>query len=95
MRRLEGASGGMQERPDYTAQPQLAVVALIELMSRFPASRSQGLAHSIVAHLAAIGDDARLPDSLRACAARVADEWRGYALLSAESVPEVPGRLLS
>lgn len=95
MRRLEGVSGGVLERPDYAAQPQLAVVALIELMSRFPASRSLGLAHSIVAHLVAIGDDARLPESLRACAERVADEWRGYALLTADTVPEQSGRLLS
>ena len=77
---------------DYATRPQLAIAALIHLLSRYPASRKPALAHAIVDHLRMIGDDPRLDPALRDCAADLIGDWQAYAVLSGDG-PALPPRL--
>ncbi len=66
---------------EYADAPDLALAAVLQLLSSFPARRSPVVARAIAAHLAFIGGDARMPDSVRACASRLVGDWRAYAVL--------------
>lgn len=81
---LDDTSVGQLE---YAVQPELAVAALMHLMSRFPATRKQAVAGSIVEHLRLVAADARLPEALRQCAEDLTDEWMAYALLGESEAP--------
>lgn len=74
--------------PSYTSKPELALSALLYLLSRFPARRSVALAHSIVDHLRIIEADGTLPDSLRATARALLPDWQDYATLAGDKNPE-------
>lgn len=68
----------------YDSRPELAIAALMYLMSRFPACRSPALANAIVTHLELVADDFRLAQALRDCAEHLVEDWRGYQALSAD-----------
>lgn len=69
--------------PEYRSNPELALAALICLMSRFPARRSPVVAAAIVAHLRFISEDVRLSHRVRHCADSLIDDWAAYAMLCA------------
>lgn len=73
----------------YEARPELALAAVMQLMSRFPARRSAVVADAVVRHLEVIAADARLADEVRDCAREMCAEWAGYRSLSAGE-PRLP-----
>lgn len=64
--------------PEYAAAPDLALSALLYLLTRYTAQPSFAKAGSILAHLQLVAGDARLAPALRETAARLADEWRHF-----------------
>jgi len=76
--------GGEEEDglPGYEASPDLALVALLTLMSSFPARRSAAVAQSIVTHLRVVSADERLDGILRGCAAQLVSNWEALTVLS-------------
>lgn len=64
------------ETEEYAEHPELAVVALVSMLARFPWCASPVMSDSILRHLELIAADARHPGVLRAAASRIADEWR-------------------
>lgn len=77
--------------PSYEARPELALSALLYLLSRFPARRSVAVALSIVDHLRIIEADGSLPDSLRATARALLPDWQDYATLADEAATHPSG----
>lgn len=75
------------EGPEYDTHPELALAAVLQLLSRFPARRSPALAQAIAGHFRVIGSDLRLSACVRDCAARLVADWEAYAVLG--SVGEV------
>lgn len=75
----DGAPGA--DEPRYDSHPELALAAVLQLLSRFPARRSPALAQTIARHFQVIGSDPRLSDCVRECAARLVGDWEAYALL--------------
>lgn len=69
--------------PEYGSNPELALAALICLMSRFPARRSPAVAAAIIVHLRLISEDVRLSHGVRHCADSLIDDWAAYAMLCA------------
>ncbi|MBP6131439.1 hypothetical protein [Thauera sp.] len=69
------------EGPEYDTHPELALAAVLQLLSRFPARRSPALAQAIAGHFRVIGSDRRLSACVRDCAARLVAEWEAYAML--------------
>lgn len=67
--------------PCYDAHPELALAALLQLLSRFPARRSAALAQTIASHFQVVAADASTPECLRACARRLVADWQAYAVL--------------
>ncbi len=67
--------------PEYDTHPELALAALLQLLSRFPARRSPALAQTIASHFQVIAADARTPDCVRTCAQRLIPDWQAYAVL--------------
>ncbi|QDF95758.1 hypothetical protein CJ010_03920 [Azoarcus sp. DD4] len=80
--------------PEYESRPDLALAALLYLLSRFPARRTPAIAQAIVDHLRIVGEDPRIAACIRDCADGLVDEWRAYALLSDDNGC-VPGRRVS
>lgn len=80
--------------PEYDSRPELALAALLYLLSRFPAKRTPAIAQAIVDHLRLVGDDARIANCIRECADGLIEEWQAYALLSDDGV-RLPLRQLS
>ncbi|MBS0369843.1 hypothetical protein [Zoogloea sp. LCSB751] len=76
--------GGEEEDglPGYETSPDLALVALLTLMSSFPARRSAAVAQSIVTHLRVVSADERLDGILRGCAAQLVSNWEALTVLS-------------
>lgn len=77
------------DAPRFDARPELALAAVMHLMSRFPERRSPVVADAVVKHLEVIAADARLAPELRECANSLCAEWQGYRCLAA---PERGGR---
>ncbi len=73
----------------YDTQPELAVVAVMQLMSRFPARRSPALARAIVESLRVIGADERLAAPVRECATSLTQDWCALAVLCEPGTGEV------
>ena len=71
------------ELPQYCTNPEEALAALVCLMSRFPARRSQAVAAAIIIHLRLVRDDPRLSQVIRDCADNLIEEWEAYAALCA------------
>ena len=75
-------SAAVTEGPEYDTDPELALAAALQLLSRFPSRGSPALAHAIASHFRVIGSDPRLSAGLRECAARLVRDWEAYAVLS-------------
>lgn len=75
------ASAAAASQPDYSQQPELALVALLQMLSRTPAPRSEALAMSIAAHFRLIAAEARQPAALRAAAAELGAHWQALVEL--------------
>lgn len=73
----------------YEARPELALAAVMQLMSRFPSRRSPQVADAVVKHLEVIAADERLAGEVRACARELCAEWDGYRSLCS-AMPCVP-----
>lgn len=73
--------------PRYECSPELALAALLTLLTAFPARRTEAVAGSIVSHLKVVGEDARFDPLLRDCARSLLPEWEAFQALSA-SGPE-------
>ncbi|PTD97848.1 hypothetical protein C8261_03585 [Pseudothauera lacus] len=74
----------MDALPQYSERPDLALSAVLYLMSRFPASRSPAIADAIVAHLRVVCADPRQPDSVRETADKLMGDWWAYGALTDE-----------
>ncbi|PTR05198.1 hypothetical protein C8R32_1263 [Nitrosospira sp. Nsp5] len=81
--------------PEYRSNPELALAALICLMSRFPARRSPAVAAAIIVHLRLISEDVRLSHGVRHCADSLIDEWAAYAMLCTPGATDAQQRLPS
>lgn len=90
--REEAAPANENEGGAYAEQPQLAVAALLHLLSRFPATRKTAVARAIVHHLRIVADDARLDPALRDCAGDLIPGWQAFAALSSGD-PAPPSQL--
>lgn len=65
--------------PEYPTRPDLALSALLHLMTGFTAKPSFAKVGCILGHLQLVAADARQPETLRETAARLAEEWRALA----------------
>ncbi len=74
--------GDEESLPEYDSSPELALAALLTLMTSFPARRSPALAGSIVAHLRVVSQDGRLDGVLRECAEQLMSNWETLEVLS-------------
>jgi|GEM_PF-5449411 len=75
----------------YPTRPDLALVSLMQMMSRFPSRPSAAIAGSILEHLRMVAADERLAPELRQCARRLVDDWAAFEQLSQPG----PARLAS
>lgn len=66
----------------YEEQPELAIVSLMQLMSRFPERQSIAMADAILGHLCLLADDARYPEALRGCAQSLIETWAQLSSLA-------------
>ncbi|MFT3759651.1 hypothetical protein [Thauera sp.] len=90
-RRGGAASAAPDDGLAYPNQPELALAAVLQLLSRFPARQSPAVAKAIADHLQVIGNDARMAGCVRECASRLVDDWRAYAMLSESSPTPAAG----
>ncbi|AMO37624.1 MAG: hypothetical protein RBS10_15705 [Thauera propionica] len=81
-------SASRESAPHYGTRPELALAAVLQLLSRFPARQSPALARAIVDHLQVIGADQRIAAEVRECASSLVEDWRAYALLSEQPAVE-------
>jgi hypothetical protein len=79
--------------PEYGTNPEYVLAALIYLMSRFPARRSQAVAAAVTIHLRLIRDDPCVSQVIRDCADSLVDEWEAYEDLCAPDASSPAGRL--
>lgn len=77
----------------YGQEPELAISALLHLLSRFPARRSPAIAQAIVDHLRLVGRDPHIAQCVRECAERLIAEWEAYAVLSTDRCERADGPL--
>lgn len=68
--------------PVYETTPELALAALLSLMTCFPARRSPAVARSVISHLQVVSGDPRLDGLLRDCAAQLVGQWQALELLA-------------
>lgn len=66
---------GERSLPEYDSCPELALAALLTLMTSFPARRSPAIARSILAHLEVISQDDHVDAVLRECAEQLMGRW--------------------
>lgn len=63
--------------PEYAQQPELAIVALLFMLSRFRDTGCRTMAESIAAHFRFVANDPRMSEVLRNAAERLGMEWQG------------------
>ena len=73
--------------PIYERNPELALAALLTLLTAFPARHTEAVAGAIVSHLKVVGGDARLDPLLRDCARSLLPKWEAFQLLSGAGAP--------
>lgn len=71
----------MNELPIYPEQPELALVSILTLMSRFSCCGSPVVAAATASQLRAIAGDERFTAELRGCAAALVEFWMHRANL--------------
>ncbi|MBC9073122.1 hypothetical protein IAI53_14185 [Thauera sp. CAU 1555] len=75
--------------PQYTSRPELALSAVLYLMSRFPATRSSAVADAIADHLQILCNDPRQPACVRETADKLIGDWHTFgALCDEELLPQ-------
>lgn len=79
------------QTPDYGNQPELALLALLSMLSRYPFSPSACMADSIGRHFAYVAGEQRLSAPFRETAARLWEEWR---MMTAEPAGAPSGTLM-
>lgn len=62
--------------PEYASHPELAIVALLFMLSRQHATGCRTLAESIAAHFRFVANDPRMSDIMRNAAQRLDMEWQ-------------------
>ena len=62
--------------PSYAEHPDLAIVALLFMLSRYPRVQCARMSDSILAHLIYVAGDVRYPDSIREAAGRIHQEFQ-------------------
>lgn len=67
---------GIPRPAEYPDQPELALAALLYLMTRFTIRPCARKAEAIIHHLGLVGADDRLPPDLRHAARRMDTIWR-------------------
>jgi hypothetical protein len=72
--------------PEYREQPELAIVALFYLLSRFPYVGCAAMAASIQRHFDWLSQEPRLPPAVQRAALDLASQWSD--LLAAGPHPE-------
>ena len=87
-------AGPAAEGAEYDTHPELALAAVLQMLSRFPARRSPALAQSIARHFELIGRDPRISVCVRACAERLVGDWQAYALLGEAAGEQRAGSVL-
>ena len=60
---------------EYPNQPELAVAALLHMLTRVADKSSTALTEAVAAHLEYIAGDGRNPPALREAAQRLAADW--------------------
>jgi hypothetical protein len=80
--------------PEYDTQPELALAAVLQMLSRFPARRSPALAQAIARHFMLIGRDPRMSECVRECATRLVGDWQAYAQLGEAACEERAGAMV-
>jgi hypothetical protein len=66
----------MDNLPDYPEQPELALVAALNLITRYSTCHSPALADAAVAQLRMVAGDARFSLPLRECAQSLIEFWQ-------------------
>jgi hypothetical protein len=66
--------------PAYASQPELALVAALELVTRYSSTGNPRLAEAVVGQLRAIAADPRLPAAVQRCAAGILGDWLQLAV---------------
>lgn len=74
----------------YGAEPELAISAVLHLLSRFPARRSPAMAQAIADHLRLIGEDVRISRCVRDSAESLIAEWEAYGALCDDEGAALP-----
>ncbi|HTH93877.1 MAG TPA: hypothetical protein VL550_01485 [Rhodocyclaceae bacterium] len=63
------------QMPEYPEQPELALVAALNLISRYSCCCSPALAGAAAVQLRVVADDVRFSEALRDCAEQLACFW--------------------
>ena len=66
------------EYADYAEHPELALVALMHLLTRYASTRNPRLAEAAVTQLRTIAHDARLAGAVRQCAGQLIGDWQRF-----------------
>lgn len=82
--------GDLEQGIDYVARPELAIAALLHMMTRFPDAPKLSIAASITGHLRLIADDDRHTEAVRAAASLALTEWQTRIAAAFEPF-ETPG----
>lgn len=72
--------------PEYREQPELAIIALFYLLSRFPYVGCAAMAGSIQRHFDWLSQEPRLPPAVQRAAHDLALQWS--EVLAADAQPE-------
>ncbi len=73
---MRGDPVNLPQPDSYPEQPELAVAALLYLMTRFSIRPCRRKADAIVHHFELVAADDRLPSELRRAAGRLETVWR-------------------
>lgn len=76
---MAGTNNHASSLPNYPEQPELALVAAMNLMSRYACCRNPAIAEAAVSQLQCIEQDSRLPLALRENAAMLLGFWQKQA----------------
>jgi hypothetical protein len=75
--------------PEYREQPELAIVALFYLLSRFPYVGCAAMAASIQRHFDWLSQEPRLPPAVQRAALDLASQW-SEVLAAGAQLEDVP-----
>ncbi|MCB1938132.1 MAG: hypothetical protein KDF24_06450 [Rhodocyclaceae bacterium] len=69
----------MSAQPGYPTQPELALVAALDLATRYASTGNPRLAAALVTQLRCIAAEAQHPLAVRRCAAHIVGDWAHLA----------------